>query len=626
MKQPELVNVTQAELDALLVLAKSAFPAQQYKLLEDVFGTFSYVMRALQNARTSLKRFRQMLFGAKTESKGNVLGKTDASAAEDGGAGEASQGANIEPLANTPADGGAPVPRPGHGRNAANVYVNSPVIEVDVPNLMSGDPCPECLEGKVYDSPPKIIVKVVGQSPLGATIFKLKQLRCRLCEAVFPAPMPDGQSAAPKYDHSCAAMLALLRYGAGMPFYRLQALQASLNVPLPDATQWDIVSFALPAPKAVFTELIKQAAQAPLLHTDDTPTKILSLMAQRKLLEAIDQTPARKAINTTAIIAVLAGHKVALFLSGHNHAGDNLNAVLIQRARELEPPIQMSDALSSNFKGSNVFARIMANCLTHGRRQFVDIIDHFPQECRYVIEVLAQVYVHDAQARDQAMTAEQRLLHHKTHSGAPMQALLQWMKDQIGQKLIEPNSAMGQALRYMIVHWNELTLFLRKAGAPLDNNICERALKRAILHRKNSLFYKTLKGAEAGDVYMSLIHTCELCDVNPFVYLQALQVHAKDVMAHAALWLPWNYQDQLDKLALETIAADLVLSKPEPHYEDEPSRRQNGAALVRVGSPPMSSTCNPHASRVRVGKAASGQKEKHPLDNRFWHNQNPCPS
>lgn len=226
---------------------------------------------------------------------------------------------------------------------------------------------------------PKVIVKVVGQSPLGATIFQLERLRCRLCDAVFTAPMPAGQSTTPKYDHSCAAMLAVLRYGAGMPFYRIEGLQASLNVPLPDSTQWDIVSQALTAPKAVFTELIKQAAQAPLLHTDDTPTKILSLMAQRKLLEAIGQTPANKAINTTGIIAVLAGHKVALFLSGHNHAGDNLNAVLAQRARELEPPIQMSDALSSNFMGSDEFARIVANCLTHGRRMFVSIIEHFPR-------------------------------------------------------------------------------------------------------------------------------------------------------------------------------------------------------------------------------------------------------
>lgn len=611
MAQPKIVSATQAQLDALLVLAKPTFPSQDYELLQGVLTTYSYVMRALQNAKTSLKRFRQMLFGAKTESKDKVLAGTP-------GAGtgvEAVQESGVTEPIDTPATPERKA-RKGHGRNAASTYCDSQVVEIKVPNLKSGDLCPECFTGKVYEAPPKLIVKVVGQPPLGATRVELEQLRCRICEAVFTAPMPDGQSAAPKYDHSCAAMLALLRYGAGMPFYRLERLQASLNVPLPDATQWDIVYKALPAPKAIFTELIKQAAQAPLLHTDDTPTKILSLMADRKVLEALGQTPTNKAINTTGIIAVLAGHKVALFLSGHNHAGDNLNRVLVQRAKELEPPIQMSDALSSNFTGSNVFARIMANCLTHGRRQFVDIIDHFPQECRYVIEVLAQVYAHDAQARKEGMTPAQRLLYHQTHSDAPMQALHKWMNDQLDERKVEPNSELGGALRYMIKNWNALTLFLRVQGAPLDNNICERALKRAILHRKNSMFYKTPKGAEVGDVYMSLIHTCELCHVNPFAYLQALQVHAKDVMQRTALWLPWNYHEQLVILA----------PKPDSHYVDDPNRRQSGAALVRVGSPPMSSTCNPHASKVRAGKVPSGQKEKHPLDSLFWNIQNPCPS
>ena len=610
--QPKIVSATQAQLDELLVLAKPTFPAEQYELLQGVLTTFSYVMRALQKTKTSLKRFRQMLFGAKTESKDKVLaGKPGVGVGDDA----LQESGAIAPSAGKPTTPEPKLPK-GHGRNGASAYCDSQVLDIAVPLLKSGDPCPQCVAGKIYESPPKVIVKVVGQSPLGATLIYLRQLRCRICEAVFTAPMPDGQSTGDKYDPSCAAMLAMLRYGAGMPFFRLEGLQASLNVPLPDATQWDIVCKALPAPRAIFTELIKQAAQAPLLHTDDTPTKILSLMADRKVLEALGQTPTSKAINTTGIIAVLAERKVALFLSGHNHAGNNLNLVLAQRALELESPIQMSDALSSNFVGSDEFARVMANCLTHGRRQFVDIIDHFPQECRYVIEVLAQVYAHDAHCRDEGLLGEQRLLYHQIHSGEPMQVLHQWMNAQLDKKQVEPNSALGAALRYMLNNWNALTLFLRKAGAPLDNNICERALKRAILHRKNSMFYKTPKGAEVGDVYMSLIHTCELCHINPFAYLQALQARVKDVMEHPQLWLPWNYHDQLDKLALETPGADLVLSKG----------RQAGAALVHVGSPPMSSTCNPHACRVRVGKAASGQKEKHPLDSLFWNIQNPCPS
>ena len=74
------------------------------------------------------------------------------------------------------------------------------------------------------------------------------------------------------------------------------------------------------------------------------------------------------------------------------------------------------------------------------------------------------------------------------------------------------NSPLGKALNYLTKHWSELTLFLRKSGAPIDNNLCERVLKRAILHRKGSLFYKTVRGAQVGDIYMSLIHTCRLAD------------------------------------------------------------------------------------------------------------------
>ncbi len=103
-------------------------------------------------------------------------------------------------------------------------------------------------------------------------------------------------------------------------------------------------------------------------------------------------------------------------------------------------------------------------------------------------------------------------------------------------------------------HWTELTLFLREAGAPLDNNIVERMLKKAILHRKNSLFYKTMNGAAVGDLFMSLIHTCELNRVNPFDYLTELQRHAEQLRANPSAWMPWNYRVTLERLAKPAAA------------------------------------------------------------------------
>jgi transposase len=107
---------------------------------------------------------------------------------------------------------------------------------------------------------------------------------------------------------------------------------------------------------------------------------------------------------------------------------------------------------------------------------------------------------------------------------------------------VEPNSGFDKAIKYMLRHWQALTLFLREPGAPLDNNLEERALKKALLHRKNSLFYKTLNGADVGDLYMTVIHTCELNDVNPFNYLTELQRRTEELAASPAEWMPWNYR------------------------------------------------------------------------------------
>jgi transposase len=543
MKEPELVTATQEELNEILVLAKTTFPERQYRLLEGVLATFVYVMLKLQNAKTSIKRFQRMLFGHRTEHKRNVLER--AVVADDAQGQDAAGSAPDLPEVVVP----VPKPRrPGHGRNAAQAYSGAPIVECDHPELESGDRCPQCDKGKVYDSPPKSIVKVVGQAPLGATVYKVQRLRCRLCDAVFTAPLPAAVASLPKYDSSCASMIALLRYGNGMPHFRLEGLQASLYVPLPDATQWDIVSKAVPAPRAVFEALIRQAAQAPLLHSDDTPMKVLSLMAARAKAEADGVKPAAKAINTSGIVAVLEqheqAHKVVLFFTGHDHAGKNMERVLAHRAQELQPAMQMCDALASNVAGE--FKTILANCLTHGRRQVADVAEQFPEAARHVIEALAKVYEHDATCRREQLSPEQRLSLHQEHSQPIMEGLQRWMNEQFEQRLVEPNSGLGKALRYLIRHWEELTLFLRKAGAPLDNNQCEQVLKRAILHRKGSMFYKTVKGAEVGDIYMSLIHTCRLCDVNPLDYLNALQRRAADAIANAALWLPWNFREQLD--------------------------------------------------------------------------------
>jgi hypothetical protein len=179
----------------------------------------------------------------------------------------------------------------------------------------------------------------------------------------------------------------------------------------------------------------------------------------------------------------------------------------------------------------------------------VEVAENFPEECRYVLETLGGVYHNDTLTRKQELSSEDRLHFHQEHSGPLMNQLHEWMGAQLAEHKTEPNSGLGKAISYLLNHWVKLTLFLRQAGAPIDNNIVERALKKAILNRKNALFYKTVNGAEVGDLFMSLIHTCELNGANPLDYLTQLQRHAAELSAHPAEWLPWNYRETLAQRA-----------------------------------------------------------------------------
>jgi transposase len=430
-------------------------------------------------------------------------------------------------------------PQPaGHGRNGAAAFTGAKKVVISHPSLKTGDACPSCQQGKVYgQQEPKTLVRIVAQAPLSATTYECERLRCNACGDVFSAPEPTGVGTE-KYDESAAAMIAQLKYGSGIPFYRLAKLENSLGIPLPPSTQWEIAEETAAVIRPAFEELIRQAAQSDVLHNDDTGMRVLRL--------AREPSDRRSGVFTSGIVAVYQGRQIVIFCTGRQHAGENLADVLKHRAAGLPVPIQMCDALSRNVpKLSGGVEILVALCLAHGRRQFVEVVAHFPAECQYVLEMLGQVYSFEAQTVERGLTPAGRLAFHQQHSGPVMEALHIWLEAQLAERKTEPNSGLGKAITYLLRHWRGLTLFLREAAAPLDNNRVERALKRAILHRKNSLFYKTLNGAQVGDLFMSLIHTCELCGANPFDYLTELQKHASELARKPAQWMPWNYREAL---------------------------------------------------------------------------------
>ncbi len=535
------MELDRRELEAILGRAKTALSDEEYTKLRAAIETLAFLTQELEKKQVSVQRLKQLLFGATTETTRKVMERL----LEETGQGKTSKdeaAQRREPEAAEKA--------PGHGRHGAEAYVGAEKIRVPHESLKPGDPCPNCQKGTVYESvEPGHLVRIKGQAPLGATVYEVQKLRCHLCGEIFTAQTPPDVGTQ-KYDAESASMIALLKYGTGLPFNRLERLEGSLGIPLPAATQWEIVEHSADELEPALDELVRQAAQGDIFHNDDTGAKILALTGRHR--DPIGSEPAdrpeRTGVFTSGIVSVLPGYRIALFFTGHRHAGENLAAVLKQRASELGRPLQMCDALSRNLPDlPEELQTIVAHCLAHARRQFVDVAMNFPEECLHVLLILKEVYTNDAWAKDQGLSPEQRLHFHQEKSGPKMDALKTWLTAQFEERKVEPNSGLGQAITYMLKHWNELTLFLHQSGAPLDNNVCERALKKAILHRKNAYFYKTENGARVGDLFMSLIHTCELNRVNPFDYLTALQKHADELCAHPADWMPWNYQDTLQK-------------------------------------------------------------------------------
>lgn len=537
MKQlPRRLDVSPEQLQQLVDCAKELLPQPKYELLSAIVETLSFLRTAYEQKRISERNLLRMMFGPFTESARLLL-------EEEKGKQQEKNEKKHKPK--------------GHGRNGVEDYPGARRQKVSHTKMIVGQQCPECGRGKLYpfrEEEPGVLVRFTASVPVEATVYEIEKLRCNACLQIYAAPLPP-EAQKPKYDETVGAMIGVLRYGAGLPMNRIETLQQDFGIPLPASTQWEVIDRMVEGISPAYEELIRQGACGQVIHNDDTSMAILALckIRQQQKQQAEEEGEpesnenSRTGCFTTGFICVADSRRIALFFTGEHHAGENMEALLQKRNQQLPPPIQMCDGLSRNLPKS--FQTILANCMTHGRRQFVDVLDDFPEECRFVIETLKEVYRNEEIAAEKNMTPEQRLLFHQSQSKPPMEKLKGWLDEQFEQKKVEPNSGLGKAISYMQRHWEPLTLFLKVENAPLHNNIAERALKMAVLHRKNSYFFKSFRGAYVGDAVMSLVHSCRLSNANPFEYLVALQLHREKLKTNPQQWMPWNYRSTIDEAA-----------------------------------------------------------------------------
>lgn len=298
-----------------------------------------------------------------------------------------------------------------HGRLGTDAYTGAQHRGIGHDQLVAGSPCP-CCQKKLQKYKERLFARLKGNPPVSALIYHVNRLFCAKCDTVFEPPLPE-DARKPKYDASVKALLGMFRYGYGVPFFRLEKIQGCFGVPLPDSTQFSLSEELANEAYPVYCALRKRAAQAPLVYIDDTYVRILSQILENKGLPK----KAQRASHTTGIVAKIDGRTIVLYLSGRNHAGENLSELMANRLEHLPPFIQMSDALALNTSSKlPPLQRIIVYCLFHARKRFVKAMGAFESEWQKVLKVFATIYRHEAEALKQGLDPQQCLAWHQRYS------------------------------------------------------------------------------------------------------------------------------------------------------------------------------------------------------------------
>ena len=540
----KIPQIDPTEIEILIQkIEQNKLDDRERRLIVALLRTFLFIVAQLQEKKITLLKLKDMIFGRKSEKNKREKEKSKEGEKEtaEGGLEESRDDEQSQEPKNEKQESDGAVCAPdkrGHGRNPVSAYPGAKKVRCRHHQLKSGHGCPssDC-EGRIYPViRPHRFMQYTGQPAITVTIYEQEVMRCNDCGKEYEAPLPEGVS--PKrYDETADATIAIIKCGLATPYNRSATLQRDCGMPLSESVMSERCEAVAEALRPIYKEMRRQAANGKVFYGDDTPARILELMKENQ-----EKKPGERVGMRTSGIVVRTeeGHHIALYMSGRKHAGENLEELFKMRSGELELPIQMGDALASNWSGDK--KRIQAVCLAHARRKFWEIRAFYPNECGYVLERIGKIYQNEGATK--GMSPEQRLEYHQTHSGLIMEELREWMEGEMAEKKVEPNSSLGQAVRYFLKNYSGLSAFLGYGEAPLDNNQAERALKPVVMIRKNSYFYRTGHGANVGAIILSMITSCRLNGTNVWNWMVSVLKRSSEVSGNPAAFLPWVYKGE----------------------------------------------------------------------------------
>ena len=401
--------------------------------------------------------------------------------------------------------------------------------------MQKGDLCPECTKGKVYHEKSlethKSFIRIEGNPLFEAVQYEQEILRCNCCKKYHKAKLPDGVDDSKRYTSSAITTAGISRYIFGTPHYRIESIQRNISCFISTSSMFEMSQTLMDAIYPVYERLIQVASDSDVLKIDDSRMKVMSYV--------LGLEGSKKYTCISAIVAKSDFGNINLYKTNETSAGKFMDEVLNHRNKD-GPVVRMSDALGANNSKNNDI--IFAKCLVHARRGFFEILQFFQNECKTMIEYFSHIWKNERHCDDLSLSTEKRLSYHQKNSGPFMEKIYSYAKKLLDSREVEPNSSIGKACKYLLRHWEGLTMFLRYGEAPIDNNECERLIKKAIIHRKNSLFYKSDMGATVGDTIMSVGFTGLEHGVQIYNWFETMLINYSDVFANPDQYLPWNFK------------------------------------------------------------------------------------
>ena len=241
-KKTAVINIEPEILEELIDKVQKALPEKDAELIIRIILTLKFICEQLERKNVQIKRLLKRIFGIKTEKTKKIIKNNNGSGDNTSEDNDLSMNNNQKDLSTDSKDSDTDSSKnqkkeeeeeknedenskKGHGRNGIDKYTSANVIEVPHQSLKKGDPCLLCPKGKVYPVEPGVFTFIKGNPPVNATIYRTEKFRCNLCGAIFEAKLPDylpqETKARKYYDETSKTILIMLRYGYGLPLYRM---------------------------------------------------------------------------------------------------------------------------------------------------------------------------------------------------------------------------------------------------------------------------------------------------------------------------------------------------------------------------------------------------------------------